>query len=130
MFEPTVLSSEEFVLIFVNRRYWLGLDENVVGSDGSKVQFPTEFRVDDALATVVEMGGNVVRAHSLGISVGNSKSFEPTLGNFSAANAAHITMAVGKATSVGVKLIIPLTDNWNYYTGGLFCKLPTASPIP
>ena len=58
--------------------YWLGLDENVGG-----VAYPTNFRVDDVLATAAEMGDNVVRCHTLGISVGNSLSVEPTLGNFS-----------------------------------------------
>ena len=44
--------------------YWLGLDENVDGLD-----YPTTFRVDDALATAKEMGATVVRSHSLCISV-------------------------------------------------------------
>src|SRR5713226_1730799 len=52
--------------------YWLGLDENVGGID-----YPTSFRVDDALATAREMGATVVRSHTLGISTGCPLCIEP-----------------------------------------------------
>ena len=34
-------------------------------------------------------------------------------------NFASIDYALYKAGQLGLKLIIPLTDNWNYYHGGL-----------
>ena len=98
--------------------YWLGLDENVGG-----VAYPTNFRVDDALSTAAEMGANVVRAHTLGISVGNSLSVEPTLGNFNASAFTSMDYAIKSAGDRGIRLVIPLTDQYNYYTGGelTFC---------
>ncbi len=42
--------------------YWLGLDENVGG-----VNYPTPFRVTDALTTAVGMGATVIRSHTLGV---------------------------------------------------------------
>lgn len=59
--------------------YWLGLDENVGG-----VAYPTQFRVQDALDTAALLGLTVIRGHTLGISTGNSLSFEPELGVFNA----------------------------------------------
>ena len=61
--------------------YWLGLDENVP-ANGSNVQYPTHFRVDDIFATAAEMGATTIRAHTLGVSTGNPKSFEPAEGVF------------------------------------------------
>lgn len=93
--------------------YWLGLDENVGG-----LHYPTHFRVDDALATAREMGARVVRAHTLGISAGCPLCLEPTPGRFNEAALAHMDYAIDAARARGIRLIIPLTDNWRYYHGG------------
>jgi hypothetical protein len=93
--------------------YWLGLDENVRG-----VNYPTHFRVDDALTAVSEMGATVVRSHTLGISVGCSLCIEPTLGQFNATAFESIDYALWSARAHHLHLIIPLTDNWQYYHGG------------
>ena len=55
--------------------YWLGLDEN--GSPG--IAYPTSFRVQDAISTAVDtLGATVIRAHTLGISVGQRVSASRT----------------------------------------------------
>eukprot|EP00959_Pyramimonas_sp_CCMP1952_P290042 6066196-Pyramimonas_sp.AAC.1 len=69
------------------------------------------------------MGSNVVRAHTLGVSTGhplalamgvtkdgkelifNPKAWEP------------IDYAMDRARALGIRLVIPLTDNWWYYHG-------------
>lgn len=56
--------------------YWLGLAEN----DGEGPSYPSQGRVREAMAIVVAMGGNTIRAHTLGISTGNSMSVWPTNG--------------------------------------------------
>ena len=93
--------------------YWLGLDENVGG-----IAYPTRFRVDDAFASIAEMGATVVRAHTLGISVGCSLCVEPALGQFNPGAFASMDYAVQSARAHGLRLIIPLSDNWHYYHGG------------
>jgi hypothetical protein len=95
--------------------YWLGLDENV---PAGTVDWPTSFRVDDALATVKEMGGTVVRAHTLGFSTGCSKCIEPSLGSFNEAALVKVDYAIKVAGDNGIRLILPLTDNYSYYHGG------------
>ncbi|HEX8343904.1 MAG TPA: hypothetical protein VF657_04060, partial [Actinoplanes sp.] len=93
--------------------YWLGLDENVGG-----VAYPTYFRIDDALRTAKAMGATVVRSHTLGISTGDPLSFEPELGRFNPAALATIDYAVARARQLGIRLVVPLVDNWAYYHGG------------
>ncbi|HEX8632292.1 MAG TPA: cellulase family glycosylhydrolase, partial [Catenuloplanes sp.] len=93
--------------------YWLGLDENVGGVD-----YPTYFRIDDALRTAKAMGATVVRSHTLGISTGNPRSLEPSLGQFNPEAFATIDYAVAAARRLGIRLVVPLADNWAYYHGG------------
>ncbi|GAC1504350.1 MAG: hypothetical protein NVS2B12_16950 [Ktedonobacteraceae bacterium] len=91
--------------------YWLGLD------DGAQT-YPTPFRIEDALTTANEMGLTVVRAHSLGVSVGCSLCVEPSLGVFNSTAFQHIDYAIQAAKAHGLHLIIPLTDNYYFYHGG------------
>ena len=93
--------------------YWLGLDENVGGVD-----YPTHFRIDDAFSSVQKMGGTVVRSHTLGISTGCDKCLEPSLNVFNDKAFESIDYSIKSAADHGVKLIIPLTDQWDYYHGG------------
>ncbi len=92
--------------------YWLGLDENVGG-----IAYPSPFRMSDALQTAVDMGVNVVRSHTLGISTGIPLSIEPSLGRFNYRAFKSIDSALYEACRLGIRLIIPLTDNWHYFEG-------------
>ncbi len=94
--------------------YWLGLQDK---SDGS-IAYPSHFAVDDVLATASWMGDTVVRAHTLGISVGCKLCIEPALGTFNPVALQHIDYALLEARRYHIKLIIPLVDNWHYYHGG------------
>ena len=103
--------------------YWLGLDENVGGIDPAApaaVDYPTYFRIRDGLTTAKAMGATAVRAHTLGVSTGTPKALEPELGRYNAAAFAPIDYAIAEAGRQGLKLIIPLTDNWQYYHGSRF----------
>lgn len=93
--------------------YWLGLDENVDG-----VGYPTFFRIRDALDTARAMGFTVVRSHMLA-STGNPLSIRPSRdGGLNEAAFATVDYAIGYAGSAGIRLILPLTDEWSYYHGG------------
>ncbi len=93
--------------------YWLGLDQNVGG-----IAYPTHFRVDDAIETARIMGATVVRAHTIGISTGGKLSLEPTLGHFNDQAFNAIDYAILSARRHGIHLLVPLTDNYHYYSGG------------
>eukprot|EP01044_Picomonas_judraskeda_P010151 COSAG03_NODE_1288_length_4397_cov_11.788041_4_plen_122_part_00 len=90
-----------------NNMYWLGLDENEGGVD-----YPTKYRIEDGLRTAVGMGTAVIRSHSLGVSTGHPKAFEPALGVFNDTALDAADYAVYMAEQLGLRLIVPLTDNY------------------
>ena len=96
--------------------YWLGLDENV--TDASGPTYPTHAAVDNGFAAAASVHAGLVRATTLGVSVGSPRSLEPTLGTFNNAAFASIDYAVYDARRYGMRLMIPLTDEWHYYHGG------------
>ena len=57
------------------------------------------------------MGGTAVRGHTLGISVGNPLSVEPSLDVFNNDAYESIDFAILAARVYGIKLLIPLVDN-------------------
>jgi mannan endo-1,4-beta-mannosidase len=95
--------------------YWLGLDDNAGNSAGS---FPSHSTITNALQGIKAMGANLVRAHTVGISTGLSTSFETAAGVFNDDNLDSADWAVAEAGRLGIYLMVPLTDNWNYYHGG------------
>ena len=94
--------------------YWLGLDE------WQKIDYPTAFRQEDALFAAREMGFTVIRAHTLGISAGKPLSFEPTRGEFHPEALAAADHAIAVAQRLGLRFVVPLTDNWHWFHGGRF----------
>lgn len=93
--------------------YWLGLDENVGGVD-----YPTPFRVDNALATARAMGATVVRTHAAN-AVGCELCIKPTLNGVSEAALRRVDYAIAAAAANDLRLILPLIDNYEYYHGGI-----------
>ena len=96
--------------------YWLGLDDNVRDDKGPT--YPTHALVDNGLNAAVKLGARVVRSTTLGVSVGSPRSVEPTLGHVNKAAFDSIDYAVAAARKRGLRLMIPLTDQWHYYEGG------------
>ncbi|KAM0788312.1 hypothetical protein ACM66B_001455 [Microbotryomycetes sp. NB124-2] len=96
--------------------YWLGLDENVSPSPS----YPSKQRVREAMAIAVAMGANTVRSHTLGISTGNQYSVWPNAWQTNDAAFEAIDYAIWAARNYGLRLIIPLTDEHQYYHGGKY----------
>lgn len=97
--------------------YYLGLDDNLRDSAGSPT-YPTHAAVDAALDAAASLGVTVVRSHTLGISVGTPLSVEPALGVWNEAAFSSIDYAIAAAQARGLRLMIPLTDEWRWYHGG------------
>ena len=90
--------------------HWLALDDST--------NYPSQFRVNDALDAAKEMGLMVIRSHDLGISTGCSNCIEPSLGIFNETALKHVDYVIKAAADRGLRLIIPLTDNYHYPAGG------------
>ncbi|KAK0734872.1 glycoside hydrolase superfamily [Lasiosphaeria miniovina] len=106
--------------------YWLGLDENVTPASGEpyyaplKASYPTKGRTTEIMAVVKAMGGTAIRAHTLGVSTGNPLSLVPAPGQVNKQAFEPIDWAVWQAREYGLRLLIPLTDNFDYYHGGKY----------
>merc|ERR1711892_144298 len=124
-------STEEFTFSGVNI-YWLGQDENnpdVPNGGGEVYTHPSQYRVDDVLMSALSMGSQVVRAHTVGVSTGTGEfhawnmgwegTVWPERGLTVEENFASMDYAVFRAGQLGLRLVVPLTDEWNYYHGGL-----------
>ncbi len=74
-------------------------------------RFPSHFEIDDAFATAAEMGARVVRAQTIGDTVGCPLCIEPEQGKFneSAFQASDYALAV--AAKHNMRLIIPLVGD-------------------
>jgi hypothetical protein len=96
--------------------YWLGLDDN------AGINFPSHATITAAMTGAREMGSTLARAHTVGISVGTSRSYltgySGTTPNYVETNMDSADWAVYQAGLKGIYLMVPLTDNWNYYHGG------------
>ncbi|KAK4046098.1 hypothetical protein OIV83_006351 [Microbotryomycetes sp. JL201] len=100
--------------------YWLCNDENVGLPKGR----PTaKQRVREALAIAVAMGANTVRLTSCGVSVGHPWAVEPKQGQFNETNFQQVDYVLYAAREYGLRVILPLTDNFNFYHGGKFTFL-------
>jgi hypothetical protein len=109
--------------------YWLGLDDNAGTSTGS---YPSQGTITAAMSGMKNMGIDLVRAHTIGISQGMSSGNGLSYATYSSSTGAvtyndaalaAADWAVYQASLQGIYLMIPLTDNWNYYHGGkwVFC---------
>ncbi|KAI0017246.1 glycoside hydrolase superfamily [Xylariomycetidae sp. FL0641] len=109
--------------------YWLGLDENVIPPAGepfyapTNSSYPTKERITEMMATVKALGGTMIRGHTLGVSVGNPLSVMPEAGVVNEEAFETIDWAVYQAGQYGVRLLIPLVDNYDYYHGGKYVFL-------
>lgn len=76
-----------------------------VGQRYGGERYPTRFEVDDELATLHEMGATVVRAQTMGDTVGCALCLEPALGKFNPRAFAEMDMVVAQARRYGIKII-------------------------
>jgi hypothetical protein len=67
----------------------------------------------------------MIRSQTLGVSTGSaSYSFEPSMGVFNDSSLLAADWAIAEAERLGLRLIVPLTDNGKHYPGGKrdFCE--------
>jgi hypothetical protein len=105
------LGSQRFRFAGTNE-YWLGR-----GEDGPLDRIPSKWAIRDGLLTAAGMGLSVVRSHTVGISTGHTDSFEPSLGVFNEAALDTADYALATAEQLGLRLIVPLTNNGCHVAG-------------
>lgn len=98
---------------------WLGL----VGYgpfDPKGPHFPSNYEIDDAMATAREMGATVVRSQTMGDSVGCEVCLEPTRGSYNQDAFERIDYALKSARAHGIK-VIPTIVGDDARAGGTGC---------
>lgn len=84
-------------------------------------RWPDRFEVTDALATVRQMGGQVVRIYVLSVRRANDPPDKPCHvlgpGKFNEEGFRVLDMIMQIANEQGIRLIIPLVDNWSWWGG-------------
>ncbi|KAI1813124.1 glycoside hydrolase superfamily [Poronia punctata] len=104
--------------------YWLGLDENIPTPDSPNPpynpSYPAKERVREAMAVINALGGTMVRAHTLGVSTGNPSSIWPDRQETNEEAFESVDWAVYQAGLFGVRVLVPLVDNYDYYHGGKY----------
>jgi mannan endo-1,4-beta-mannosidase len=98
---------------------WLGL-AGYGPADPAGPNYPSQFEIDDALATAQEIGARVVRSQTMGDSVGCELCLEPEPGRFNQAAFERVDYALRAARSRGIK-IIPTIIGDDARAGGTGC---------
>lgn len=98
--------------------YWLGLDENVIPPAGEpfyapfNASYPSQGRITEIMNTMVTLGMKVIRSQTLGVSTGNPLSLMPELGRWNEEAFDSIDWTVWQARQHGLRIVVPLTDNY------------------
>jgi mannan endo-1,4-beta-mannosidase len=98
---------------------WLGVAA-YGPADPAGPHAPSNFEIDDALATVQLLGGTVVRSQTLGDSVGCVPCLEPSLGVFNKAAFERADYAIASARAHGIR-VIPTIVGDDAEAGGSGC---------
>jgi hypothetical protein len=96
---------------------WLGLSDYGPATPTGP-RYPTHAEVDRALDTAKALGARVVRAQTLGDSVGCPLCLEPERSVFNATAFAHVDYAVRAARERGLRLIVTLVGDDAATSGG------------
>ncbi len=99
---------------------WLGLvGYGPLNFDaGQTERFPTEYEVNDVLATAKEMGATVVRAQTLGDTVGCANCLEPALDDYNPQAFRVMDYAIARARYYGIRLILEFQGDSRAVNGG------------
>jgi hypothetical protein len=110
-----------FRFISFNIPNLLLIEDNVPFGETLPWRLPDRFELTDALATVNQMGGTVVRSYVISVLRTNDAPNEPkhVLGpnKFNEEAFRAMDLALQVANEQGIRLIIPLVDNWVWQGG-------------
>jgi hypothetical protein len=97
------------------------VEDNMAFEMSNEWRFPDEFEIYDALATVKQMGGRAARMYVISICRKTGANAIPCHvkkpGDFNEAAFRALDKVFEVANRVGVRLIIPMVDNWKWWGG-------------
>jgi mannan endo-1,4-beta-mannosidase len=97
------------------------IEDNVPFTGTNPWRLPDQFELTDALATMREMGGTVVRTYVISVIRPDDLPGTPRHvlgpGKFNEEAFRELDLAIKTANEQGIRLIIPLVDNWVWQGG-------------
>jgi hypothetical protein len=113
--------AKEFRFLSLNIPNLLEIEDNVPFAEENPWRLPDAFEIQDALATVAAMGGTVARTYVITVQRTNDAPEVPrhvlAPGKFNEAAFRALDAVLAAANRTGVRLIIPLVDNWPWMGG-------------
>ncbi|HEY1490594.1 MAG TPA: hypothetical protein VGF90_06095 [Verrucomicrobiae bacterium] len=113
--------TNEFRFISMNIPNLLDIEDNVPFAGENAWRLPDKFEINDALETVQQMGGTVARTYVITVQRANDLPGTPrhvlAPGKFNEAAFRAMDEVFAAADRTGVRLIIPLVDNWPWMGG-------------
>lgn len=111
----------EFRFISFNIPNLLDIEDNVTFTNGNPWRLPDQFEINDALESVRQLGGTVARTYVITVERTNDTPNIPrhvlAPGKFDERTFRELDAVLATANRVGVRLIIPLVDNWPWMGG-------------
>ena len=113
--------AREFRFISMNIPNLLDIEDNVPFTGENPWRLPDRFEINDALETVRQMGGTVARTYVITVQRTNDLPGTPRHvlgpGKFNETAFRTLDEVLAAANRTGVRLIIPLVDNWPWMGG-------------
>jgi len=113
--------AKEFRFISFNIPNLLEIEDNVSFNDGNPWRLPDAFEINDALETIRQLGGTVARTYVITVKRTNDSPEIPrhvlAPGKFDEAAFRTLDEVLAAANRTGVRLILPLVDNWPWMGG-------------
>ena len=110
-----------FRFISFNIPNLLLVEDNYPFAQTNAWRLPDQFEITDALATVRQMGGTVVRTYSITVMRGDNPPAQASQvlapGKFNEEAFVVLDRALQTANEQGVRLVIPLMNNWPWMGG-------------
>jgi mannan endo-1,4-beta-mannosidase len=113
--------TNEFRFISFDVPNLLMIEDNVAFTNENPWRLPDKFEINDALETVSQMGGTVARTYVITVARTNDLPGTPRHvlgpGKFDESAFRTLDEVLATANRTGVRLIIPLVDNWVWQGG-------------
>ncbi|HXS67284.1 MAG TPA: hypothetical protein VN761_00480 [Candidatus Polarisedimenticolia bacterium] len=113
--------NKEFRFVSFNIPNLLEIEDNVAFTNENPWRLPDAFEINDALQTIHEIGGTVTRTYVITVQRTNDLPGTPRHvlgpGKFNEIAFRAMDQVLATANRTGVRLIIPLVDNWPWMGG-------------
>ncbi len=98
------------------------VEDNVAFAQANSWRLPDRYETEDALESIRQLGGRVVRTYVLSVVRTNGDAGMPCYvlgpGQFNEEAFCALDLVLQVANQKGVRLILPFVDNWKWWGGG------------